>query len=176
MKELFLKDWHPMPKDEEPARGANPIASASNHTGEPKALCGEDKSLDGLVSWLLDNGAIINKVIKKKIAGPLLSGLVLIIGSGRGLFASADVEEGETLIYIPANCLVNLGTLGDLHSKYPEFDSLSQPADYSVKGLSAHQQLTIFLLFESWNRKRSWWKGYIASLPQLSEFKGMPLL
>lgn len=56
--------------------------------------------------------------------------------------------------------------------------SISLPIEThgSVKELSAHQQLTIFILFESWNRKSSWWKEYIASLPPLSDFKGMPIL
>lgn len=72
---------------------------------------------------------------------------------------------------------MNLDTLTPLHSQYPEFPLPSFQADEeSVKELSAHQQLTIFLLFESWNRKSSWWKEYITSLPSLSEFKGMPLV
>jgi len=107
-------------EDEETATTANSVVSASNESTKEKAIAGEDKSLDGLISWLLDNGAVINKVIAKKIQGQLLSGIVLIKGSGRGLFATEHIDEGETLIRIPANCLINLGTLDDLHSKYPE--------------------------------------------------------
>ena len=47
--------------------------SSSNDSTEAKVIAEENKSLDGLVSWLLDNGAVINKVVEKKIQGQLFS-------------------------------------------------------------------------------------------------------
>jgi hypothetical protein len=103
-------------ENDEATRSVNSIAPASIKS---KRLSGEERPLDGLVSWLLDSGAVINSLTEKKIQSNLFPGVVLIIGSGRGLFTTRRVEEGETLIRIPENCLVNLSTLGDLHSKYP---------------------------------------------------------
>lgn len=160
-------------ENEEAASSANSISPVSNAS---KRLGEAERPLDGLVSWLLNNGAVINNLTEKKIQSQLFSSSSDKIGAGRGLFATRHVEEGETLVRIPSNCLVNLTTLGNLHLKYPESFFTPTRADNSVKELSAHQQLTIFLLLESWNRKTSWWKEYIASLPPLSEFKGMPLL
>jgi hypothetical protein len=44
-----------------------------------------------------------------------------------------------------------------------------------IKELSAHQQLTIFLIFEIWKGNKSWWREYIYSLPSPAAFRGMPV-
>ena len=41
--------------------------------------------------------------------------------TGRGLFASAEIEEGKVILRIPGKCLVNLDTLGDFHEQYPGY-------------------------------------------------------
>jgi len=58
-----------MPKKGNPLENANSITSTANGYNERKAKDKADGSLDGLVSWLNDNGAEINNVIVKKVDG-----------------------------------------------------------------------------------------------------------
>lgn len=39
-------------------------------------------------------------------------------GAGRGLFATRDIEEGETLVHIPEECFIAYGILD---SEFPEY-------------------------------------------------------
>jgi hypothetical protein len=51
---------------------ANSITSTVNGYNERKDKDKADGSLNGLISWLNDNGAEINNVIMKKVDGRLL--------------------------------------------------------------------------------------------------------
>jgi hypothetical protein len=95
-------------------------------------------------------------------------------GSGRGLFTSCLIKEGELIVQIPSNCLPNLRTITSLRVQSPDSSLLSEIRLLPLTGLSAHQQLTLFILLESKNR--SFWREYILSLPSISEFAGVPLL
>jgi hypothetical protein len=64
-----------MLKKGNPLEDANSIISTANGYNERKRKEG-DGSLDGLVSWLNDNGAEINNVIVKKVDGRLLRNVV----------------------------------------------------------------------------------------------------
>jgi hypothetical protein len=77
------------------------------------------KSVDGLVSWLASHDAVISSVEEKNVPGTHLYNSNL--GSGRGLFATTQIKEGDLLIRIPAECLLNLDTLGPLHARYPTY-------------------------------------------------------
>jgi len=96
------------------------------------------RSLDSLIQWLLSHEAIISKVVEKTVPGTLHRSypwcrvfsspafglwMDLLVGSGRGLFASEDIEDGELLIRIPGTCLINLGTLAPLQEEYPTYYS-----------------------------------------------------
>lgn len=60
-----------MPKEGNPLENANSITSTVNGCNERKSKDRADGFLDGLVSWLYDNGAEINNVIVKKVDGRL---------------------------------------------------------------------------------------------------------
>jgi len=49
-----------------------------------------------------------------------------MVGSGRGIFVTEHIGEGELLIRIPANCLINMDTLTALHAEYPEYNPTYQ--------------------------------------------------
>lgn len=57
-------------ENEEAASSANSISPVSNAS---KRLGEAERPLDGLVSWLLNNGAVINNLIEKKIQSQLFS-------------------------------------------------------------------------------------------------------
>ena len=81
-------------------------------------------SLDGLISWLGNHGAVINSVTERNVPGTSLTVHMADLGSGRGLFATTQIDEGSLIIRIPGECLLNLDTLGALHLRFPEFDSV----------------------------------------------------
>lgn len=90
---------------------AKPIKSVKPLLSE-KSLS-PPRSLDNLIKWLRGQSCTINKVVEK--TGPRTQSafglcLVLILGSGRGLFASEDIEEGELLIGINEETLINADT------------------------------------------------------------------
>jgi len=69
-----------------------------------------------------------------------------------------------------------MATLAPLQAQFPLYcQSLLHRLIDSIKELSAHQQLTIFLIFEMWKGTKSWWREYINSLPALASFRGMPV-
>jgi hypothetical protein len=94
-------------------------------------------------------------------------------GAGRGLFATRDIDQGETLIRIPEDCFIAYGVLDAI---FPELPCKLEETDFSVKELTSHQVFVVFILLESEKGDKSQWKEYISSLPPLSSFEGMPLL
>ena len=95
------------------------------------------------------------------------------LGAGRGLFATRDIDQGETLIHIPEECFIAYGVLD---SKFPEWTQQLEEADFSAKEFTSHQVFVVFILLETEKGEESQWKEYISSLPPLSSFEGMPLL
>jgi hypothetical protein len=96
-------------------------------------------------------------------------------GAGRGLFATRDIDQGETLIRIPEDCFIAYGVLD---ATFPEFSPAiwRRLILFSVKDLTSHQVFVVFILLESEKGNKSQWKEYISSLPPVSSFEGMPLL
>ena len=76
-----------------------------------------DRSLDNLISSLTQSGAEINDVVVRNVEGNHLPLLQPNVGAGRGLFATRDIDQGETLIRIPEECFIVYGVLD---SKFPE--------------------------------------------------------
>ena len=109
----------------------------------------------------------------------------MFVGAGRGLFASEPIEEGEIILQINSDCLVNLDypTLPPECKKYSPPLPLISPCSEGIvltfcgswSHLSTHQQLTLYLLLFKDDEKVCL-KEYCSSLPALEEFAGMPLL
>lgn len=77
-------------------------------------------------------------------------------GSGRGLVAKENIEEGEELFKIPKNALLNAEN-NSLIKKYPAVEE-------QLLDLGQWEALIIVLLYE-WRLKNSPWKSYFDVLP-----------
>jgi len=107
-----------------------PRTNGTHELSDPVLSPSRPGSFDSLVKYYRSKGCVVNKVVEKHVPGTSSSApvtltyfpdLILLVGAGRGLFASEPIEEGEIILQINSDCLVNLDypTLPPECKKYP---------------------------------------------------------
>ncbi|KAG5877641.1 hypothetical protein JTB14_038319 [Gonioctena quinquepunctata] len=123
-----------------------------------------DQSIINLQKWLVKNGwKNETKLILKSFPQ-----------TGRGLTSKLSMKRNEILITIPFNVMITYASL-KTHSLFTCIN----------ERLTMHELLSLFLLYEKDKKEQSFWKTYLASLPEdlpplpwqatTEEIKSMPL-
>eukprot|EP01117_Protostelium_nocturnum_P011717 TRINITY_DN4267_c0_g1_i2.p1 TRINITY_DN4267_c0_g1~~TRINITY_DN4267_c0_g1_i2.p1 ORF type:complete len:176 (+),score=52.90 TRINITY_DN4267_c0_g1_i2:29-556(+) len=113
----------------------------------------EKENLSELMEWTVKNGIKMPNIEIRNEKD-----------FGRGIFATKDIQEGETVLYIPNQVVIDPRTAID--SIKDRFISLgSSPSDLNnLKSLSITNIMALFLIQQT-ELESSKWKPYIDALP-----------